>query len=322
MAAAKSVDIEQARSAFNHGIELAKEGRWVDALAELSKSNALRPHAVTTYNIGYCERSLGRYTRARKMLAKALLDNQASGGQELPDDLIAAATNYLSETEQQIATIRVSIAPETAMLKVDGRPLELVSKGNPRPVASAGTRDVGVAEAAPAASFDLLIDPGTHEFVIQTVDQSVTVLTHTFKPGSREAVQLTAQQPPPLERTGASQTGTPRKPHRTPAWIAFGVAGTGAVVGSVSGALAFTQKGPIADACPDDPSCAEKRRTGNREADIATAGFIVAGAGVIVGTILLVTAGAHDEPHTGSKQAKHFVRPFVGAAVLGIEAGF
>jgi hypothetical protein len=59
-------------------------------------------HAVTTYNIGYCERSLGRYTRARKMLAKALDDHNANGEKELPSELVTAATGYLSEAEKQM----------------------------------------------------------------------------------------------------------------------------------------------------------------------------------------------------------------------------
>jgi hypothetical protein len=325
-AAINSADIEQARAAFSHGIELAKQGRWVDALSELSKSNALRPHAVTTYNIGYCERSLGHYTRARKMLTKALLDNRASGEQELSSDLIAAAKSYLSEAEQQIATVNVTVAPVTARLKVDGRPLEAVAQGGLRPVASAGTRDVSDAEVAPAASFDLLIDPGAHEFVVLAGDKSLTI-TRTFQPGAREAIGLTVPEQRAPEIAGSSPIRTPPspdKPNRTPAWIAFGIGGLGAVVGSVSGALALAQKGPVADACPDEPSCEDKRRTGNREADIATAGFIVAGAGAIVGTVLLITAGSrHEATHAHSADhAKRYVRPFVGAAVLGVEGGF
>src|SRR5450432_2602583 len=200
----ESAKIAQARAAFAQGIELARQGRWLDALAELTRSDALHPHAVTTYNIGYCERSLGRYTRARKMLSKALADNQASGGQELPEDLTSAATELLSETAQQVATINVTIRPPRATLKVDGRPLELVSASGARPVASAGTRDVGEAEVAPAESFDLLIDPGTHEFVVSAGDHDVTVITRSFEPGSHVAMQLIGHEEPKPKAAVAS----------------------------------------------------------------------------------------------------------------------
>jgi hypothetical protein len=322
----ESAKIEQARAAFAQGIELARQGRWVDALAELTRSNALHPHAVTTYNIGYCERSLGRYTRARKMLSKALADNQASGGQELSEDLTSAATKLLSEAAQQVATINVTIRPATAALKVDGRPLELVSASGARPVASASTREVGEAEVAPAESFDLLIDPGTHEFVVSASDHDVTVITRSFEPGSHAAIQLTGhQEPEPTAAVASPPRALPpaSKPNRAPAWIAFGVGGLGAVVGSVSGALAFAQKGRVADACPDAASCADKRRTGNREADISTGSFIVFGAGAIVGTILFMTAGKqHTNSADASTHAKRYLRPFVGSGTLGVDGSF
>src|SRR5579864_117728 len=73
----------QARALFNDGTDKAHRGDWSQALPAFERSEALRPHAVTTYNIGFCERALGRTTRARKMLGKALSENAAHGGVEL-----------------------------------------------------------------------------------------------------------------------------------------------------------------------------------------------------------------------------------------------
>jgi hypothetical protein len=319
----ESATVAQARAAFAQGIELARQGRWVDALAQLTSSNALHPHAVTTYNIGYCERSLGRYTRARKMLSKALADNQASGGQELSAELVSAATAFLGEAEQQLATVNVTITPPTATLKVDGRPLELVRENGARPLASAGTRDVAEAEVAPAEHFDLLIDAGTHEFVVSAGDRDVTVLTRTFAPGSHVAIQLLGHaEPKAAVASPPHPVQLPSRPNRTPAWIAFSVGGLGAVVGSVSGGLAFAQKNRIADACPSNTSCADKRRTGNREADISTGSFIVFGASAIVGTILFLAEGKQPNGADAPSHAKRQLRPFVGTGMMGVDGSF
>src|SRR5689334_11721443 len=87
----------QARALFSEGTDKAHRGEWSLALAAFQRSWSLHPHAVTAYNIGYCERALGRYTRARKMFGEAFAESAAHGGVELPQELAAAAKTYLAE---------------------------------------------------------------------------------------------------------------------------------------------------------------------------------------------------------------------------------
>jgi len=308
-------EVAEARAAFAKGIELARQGRWVDALSALTRSNELRPHAVTTYNIGYCERSLGRYTRARKMLAKALADQKASGEKELSLDLVTAARGYWVESEQQIAKVTVTVVPENASVKVDGRPLEIVATDGPRPVVLAGTRDVGPAEIVPAKIFDVQIDPGTHEFVVSTKDQGDVATTQSFSPGASVAIQLNGAESRDLPRKPADDVRAPEQPNRTPAWVAFGIGGAGAIVGTVSGAIAFSKKNAGID---------EQQNAGYRAADIATGAFIVAGVGAVVGVVWLLTVPAKKAtggPTTATPE-RSFVRPYVGLASIGVEGRF
>src|SRR5258708_11873229 len=88
------------------------------------------------------------------MLGQALAQNAAHGGVELPEDLAAGAKTYLAELEKQIARVVVTVAPATASILVDGRPLEPAS-GGVRHAVWAGTRDPGAAEQAPAATLPL-----------------------------------------------------------------------------------------------------------------------------------------------------------------------
>src|SRR5258708_31920756 len=121
--------VAQARAAFHEGTQLAAQQRWVEALNAFERSDSLRPHAITTYNIGYCERLLGHSTRARKMLAKALADHHARGDVELPAELISAAQAYLSEADRQVARVVVTITPGAGA--IDGPPLELAANHGP-----------------------------------------------------------------------------------------------------------------------------------------------------------------------------------------------
>src|SRR5260221_14259973 len=64
--------VAEARRLFAEGASLADLGRWSEALEKFEASAALRPHATTTYDIGYCERALGHPTRAKRFFERAL----------------------------------------------------------------------------------------------------------------------------------------------------------------------------------------------------------------------------------------------------------
>src|SRR5438477_204503 len=79
-AAADEEAVSEARQRFVEGADLVKRAQWAEALAAFERSDRLRPHAVTRYNIGACERALGRYARARASFERALEIDQGEGG--------------------------------------------------------------------------------------------------------------------------------------------------------------------------------------------------------------------------------------------------
>src|SRR5688572_24969071 len=76
---------DRARAAFQEGSALVKEAKWAEALGAYERSWDLHHHAVTSYNIGACLRSLGHYLQARKFFARALEEDAASGQTELSE---------------------------------------------------------------------------------------------------------------------------------------------------------------------------------------------------------------------------------------------
>src|SRR5438094_10672406 len=88
--------VAEARKLFIEGAALVKRAQWSEALAAFEQSARLRPHAITTYNIGACYRAMGRYARARETFGRALAESDASNHQ-LPESLADEARAFAAE---------------------------------------------------------------------------------------------------------------------------------------------------------------------------------------------------------------------------------
>ncbi len=310
---------EQAREAFTLGNALAGQGQWADALAAFERSASLRSHPVTTYNLGYCERALGHFTRARKLLAQALADHHAAHDGTLPPDLEHEANGYLREVDRRLAHAQLEISPLDAAVSVDGRPLE--AAGGTPPVFYAGTRDPGAAERAPGASLDVLVDPGRHRFVASRAGAPDAAIEVDFTPGSTREVQLTVQAP-------AGRAARRPGPDYTWAILSYGVGAAGLVTGSVFGLATFDRAKGLDDVCGDDKQQCPASASGDmdaadRYAMISNIGFGVGIAGVALGTVLVLTAGGSDAPPAADKRkAATHVRPWIGAGSAGVAGTF
>jgi hypothetical protein len=172
-----------ARAAFLEGTGLVEKAQWAEALGAFERAGKLRPHAITTYNIGACERAMGRYTRARDMFKHALDENGAAGGHQLPESLLTETKANLDQIEQLLARVAITLRPENAALQIDGRPLGASEASDGTPTVVAGLREPGPGEPPPAGTFNLVIDPGAHVFSFARKGFSNQVVNKTFEPG-------------------------------------------------------------------------------------------------------------------------------------------
>ncbi len=206
--AEEAAQVAEARQRFKEGAELVQKAQWAEALTSFELSAKLRPHAITTYNIGACERALGRYTRARATLERALSQNAqaaAGGAQQLPDSLVSEAHGYAAEIDRLLAHAEVSIEPPDAAIAVDGRPLE-VGGGTP-PVLSGGTLPPGPGSAPPVARFELVVDPGTHVITLSRKGFGDVVLHRTLQPGSHTQLTLALDRLPATLHVASNKDG-------------------------------------------------------------------------------------------------------------------
>jgi hypothetical protein len=197
----------QAREAFLLGTDFVHKAQWADALAAFERSAKLKPHAVTTYNIGACQRALGRYTLARTTLAHAVAENDASGGAELPQSVLSEIRAYLGQIDQLLASADVTLEPASAAIAVDGRPLAGAEAApqSAAPTLVAGIRDPGPGESPPNPHFKLVLDPGAHIITLSRKGYADAVVNKTFLPGSSAVLPLSLDRLPATLHITADQ---------------------------------------------------------------------------------------------------------------------
>ncbi len=180
----------QARELFMAGVNQVKLAQWAGALESFEKSAKLFPHATTTFNIGACERAMGRYTRARVAL-KLAMAQAARGEGSLAESLQEEARGYLSEISNLVVRLRVKLDTAGASITVDGRPLAAQGKQH-----VAGIRPAGRGAPAPSGSFLIVMDPGARVITLSRKGYADSVISKTFPPGTKTSLNLSLDRLP------------------------------------------------------------------------------------------------------------------------------
>lgn len=188
--------VSRARRAFIDGTRHAEQMRWGDALERFEASSRLKRHAGTTYNIGICHRALGRYALAQATFRRALAEHEASGETELAPSLLENTHAYLEEIDRVLASFDVTLSPADATVTVDGRPLEVAAPDVTPPTLVAGTEPPGAGRAPPAGRFRLVLDPGTHIFVLNAKGYGDVVLRQSVAAGAHRPLSLKLERLP------------------------------------------------------------------------------------------------------------------------------
>ncbi len=193
-----------ARDAFREGAKAIDRAEWDTAIGFFEKSRALSPHALTTYNIGVCQRYIGRFTQARQTLEDALAYAKDHGG--MAPAFIEQADVYIHEIEGKLARVVVTVSPKTTKLAIDGRPL-VPSKGRSGAFV-AGLAPAGSATSAPDGRFEILVDPRpatVFTFSLEghdTIDQRLDL-----KQSAKEELTLSMTEQPARIRIAANVKG-------------------------------------------------------------------------------------------------------------------
>lgn len=194
----------QARAAFVDGTALVQKSQWAEAIAAFERAGEITPHAVTTYNLGACERAVGHFTTAYGHFKRALAQHAASNGKELSPSLLAETKAFLDELETILVRVTMHVQPDGATFAVDGRPLEPVDATTDPPLLTPSRRAASGAPA-PARTFAVLLDPGAHVFVFARKGFSNAVVTRSYRPGEKSQLELALDLLPATLHIGSNR---------------------------------------------------------------------------------------------------------------------
>jgi hypothetical protein len=119
---AKTPEQKEADRHFKSGVELFKEAKYTEALAEFQRAYEIAPHPLVLYNIAGCYRELSQYGEAVATYNKFLTDGKG----KVPAARLAAAQTELDGILARIARVTVTITPalDGTTLSVDGTALD------------------------------------------------------------------------------------------------------------------------------------------------------------------------------------------------------
>lgn len=280
----------RARSLANEGLRAFKSGDYVTALARFEQAEALVPAPTIALQRARSLEKLGR-------LAEALDRYQA-----IVDAPPATDAPYVHHRAHQDAGVELAaLEPRVPSVLVlvegdPGRGAELLIDGRSAPWSGAGDRTVR------------RLDPGPHRFEVRRRDGSRATAEADLVERGRAEVRLVLPPPGTLEGDDeidagtTSSSGWTAEEHRAAGWVAISAGGLGLGLALVTGAAAVALGSDLDGRCPggtcppeawDDVDAHDGYRTAS------TLGFVLAGALVTTGVVLLVTAPETD-PATGA----------------------
>ena len=170
---------------FKSGVELYREAKYDDALAEFERAYEIAPHPLVLFNIAECHRELLHYSEAVMAYRQFLFD----GKDRVPAARLSSAQGELDALLKLIARVTVTITPpsEDAVLILDGTQLD-------RPV------------------MPLVLPPGEHRLIARAAGRRDAARTLKLSAGDSLAVELALGELPPGSRSTGSRPRRPRAP--------------------------------------------------------------------------------------------------------------
>ncbi len=272
---------ERARELMAQGRERREANDLEGALSSFQEADAIMRVPTTAFEVAATQQMLGRWLEAQATLTE-LLELPSSSVDPPPfTEARRKALVLAKELAAQIPSVVVVLrsqrgsASRDAVVLVDGRNV-------------------------PSLDAPYKVNPGAHAVVVRSGTREVTTTVQVHDGESRRVEIEIDAPPPPAEERPARGPTIP-----TISWVGFGVGAAGLALGSVTGAIALSREGELADRCPDK-RCARVFESdldsAQTMATLSTIGFITLAVGAAAGVVGLLLP-RHDRADTGPQQA-------------------
>jgi hypothetical protein len=280
----------------------AKRGKLDEAVKGLRRAVELDPTPQNRLELAKALVATKKLAQARQALTAVLEDKSPAAKPS-----VRAAEKLVSDIDARIPRLKLEITGPPAGAAIASLDGEIVDTAN-----------------------DILVDPGEHTLVVDAEGFASIKRTIHVDEMSRETVpiKMTAGEGS-SEEEETEETGPKKKKSGginpiIPAGVAFGVGALGLGLGIAFGVMAINEADKAKqfcpnNRCPDDPAVKHARDLSLTNGYVSTAMFVVGGAGVAAGVVLLVVLS----PGKTKKEApKTAIAPWIGANQIGISGSF
>lgn len=288
---------EAARELATRGIELYHQGDAETAYERIREAEALFPAVTHRVYLARCLTAMGRLVEAKALYAAIVAEARPADLPEVAVEAYATAATELEAVSQRVPRVRLSIAgakPES--VTIDGRAIAPDRLGEPIEIDPGAHRVVAQAAGGPAQVKELVAAEG-----------EVSEVAFTFEP---------SRAPIPPELPGEE----PRDPEGSlvPAYAVFGVGAAALVVGGVTGGISLAKVADIKEGCRDEHCLrddADEGALASRLGTTSTVSFVVAGAAVAAGVVLVIVRPGGDASNVS-------LTPLIGPGFVGLRGAF
>lgn len=314
---ASASETAAARSLAVDGLKLAKAGQCREAVEKLERAEKLRHSPIVLARLGECYVNIGKLVQGTEALRKFLRE-------PLPPDANANLKEAYDHAQVVIQETKGNIAGLT--IAVSGG-----EKGK-----YTVTID-GVEVASTLVGVEVPVDPGEHVIEVSGPQYLKTSARAKLAPGEKQSISIEAKPDPeaakqkaeePVRPGAAPSIAAPSENRMAPqpfaatttepppssgnskalAYVSYGVGALGIGAGILFGRSAMQDKDQLDAQCPGKvcpPDQEDRLNSAKTKGLVSTIGFGVGAAGVVLGTVLLVTSSGS----SSSSSAKSVAPP-------------
>lgn len=302
LAAPTAAEKETARKLVKSGRAKKKDGDLKGALEDFRAAHAIMGVPTTGLELGKAQLEANRLVEARDTLLSVARTPAVPGEPRPFVQAREAAKKLAQDVEPRIPQLRLEFTHVPPGAKLD--------------VSVDGTE-----VAAPALSAPLSLNPGRHVVVV-SLDGKEKRSDVGLSEGQIRELSLDLSSLTPTQKARAAPPKTSKAGTSPLVYVGFGVAGAGALVGTVTGVMALSKASSVKSDCVDNrcpPSTHEDIDSGRTLGTVSTIAFVVGGLGAGVGIWGLL----HPETHEDEKRpAGTSASLFVGAGSAGVRGSF
>lgn len=261
---------DEAAELANQGFDLMQEDKLEEAIELFRKADQTFHSPVFQLFIAEAEEKRGNLAEAHKLLRAIVDEELADYAPEPFHKAQRKAKDRLEKLEQRIPKLDLTLK---GLLRRDAE-VELDDKRLPREI---------VDSTSPIA-----VNPGRHRVVVMAPDG------RTAESEFLATVGVTAEVKVSFE----AKTTNEKQINWLFPGIAYGLGGAALVVGIVTGGMFISRADELKSQCPNDICPLELEEEGNEVSTlgtVSTVGWVVAGVGVVAGTVLVFVPIGGDE---------------------------